>query len=80
MGHVYSRVLVDGTVLYCCNTEVVVGSLAEARFSQLWRGPRWEAWRARMRAGDYLPSCAQCGKLNQNVKIARQLRAYASRP
>jgi MoaA/NifB/PqqE/SkfB family radical SAM enzyme len=75
MGHVYARVLVDGTVLYCCNTEVVVGSLSEARFSELWRGPRWDAWRARMRAGDYLPSCAQCGKLNQNVKISRKLRA-----
>jgi len=77
MGHVYARVLVDGTVLYCCNTEVVVGSLSEARFSELWRGARWDAWRARMRAGDYLPSCAQCGKLNQNVKIARKLRAFA---
>jgi MoaA/NifB/PqqE/SkfB family radical SAM enzyme len=75
MGHVYARVLVDGTVLYCCNTEVVVGSLSEARFSELWRGPRWNGWRARLRAGDYLPSCAQCGKLNQNVKIRRKLAA-----
>jgi len=66
MGYAYSRVLVDGTVLYCCNTEVRVGSLAEARFSELWHGPAWQALRARFRRGDYLPSCAQCGKLNQN--------------
>ena len=75
-GHYYSRVLVDGTVLYCCNTEVVVGSLAGgARFSELWHGAAWNALRARMRAGDYLPSCAQCGKVNQNVKIRARLAA-----
>ncbi len=74
MGYVYARVLVDGTVLFCCNTEVRVGSLAEAPFSTLWRGEAWESLRARMRAGDYLPSCRQCGKVNQNVKLARKLR------
>ncbi|MGE0712177.1 MAG: radical SAM/SPASM domain-containing protein [Planctomycetota bacterium] len=72
MGYVYSRVLVDGTVLYCCNTDVVVGSLREARFSALWRGPAWEALRARLRRGDYFASCDQCGKLNQNVKLAHR--------
>lgn len=71
MGYVYARVLVDGTVLYCCNTDVVVGSLNDAPFSELWRAPRWEAMRARMRAGDYLPSCRQCGKVVQNVKLGR---------
>lgn len=77
MGYVYARVLVDGTVLYCCNTEVRVGSLAEASLSELWRGANWEALRAQMRRGDYLPSCAQCGKLNQNVQIGRQfVKAY----
>lgn len=72
MGYVYARVLVDGTVLYCCNTEVVVGSLGEARFSELWRGRRWNELRDRMRAGDYLPSCRQCGKVVQNVGWARR--------
>lgn len=73
MGYAYARVLVDGTVLYCCNVEVVVGSLADgARFSELWTGPAWEALRARFRRGDYLASCAQCGKLNENVKLARR--------
>jgi MoaA/NifB/PqqE/SkfB family radical SAM enzyme len=70
MGYVYSRILVDGTVLYCCNTDVVVGSLAEASFSELWRGSVWAGLRARLRAGDYFASCDQCGKLNQNVKLA----------
>lgn len=76
MGYVYARVLVDGTVLFCCNTEVVVGNLADARFSELWRAPRWEAMRARMRDGDYLPSCRQCGKVVQNVKLGK---AFAKR-
>lgn len=76
MGYVYARVLVDGTVLYCCNTNVVVGNLADGRFSELWRAPRWEAMRARMRDGDYLPSCRQCGKVVQNVKLGQ---AFAKR-
>lgn len=74
MGYVYARVLVDGTVLFCCNTEVRVGSLQDAPFSTLWRGEAWDALRARMRSGDFLPSCRQCGKVNQNVKLARKLR------
>jgi hypothetical protein len=71
MGHYYARVLVDGTVLYCCNTEVRVGTLASgASFSQLWNGPEWNALRQKMRRGEYFDSCRQCGKLNQNVKLA----------
>jgi MoaA/NifB/PqqE/SkfB family radical SAM enzyme len=81
MGYVYARVLVDGTVLYCCNTEVKVGTLATgARFSDLWRGPAWAALRDRMRRGDYLGSCNQCGKLNQNVKLARRFEDVYGRP
>jgi MoaA/NifB/PqqE/SkfB family radical SAM enzyme len=72
MGFVYARVLVDGTVLFCCNTDVVVGSIREAKFSELWRAPRWNAMRARMRDGDYLPSCRQCGKVVQNVKYGEK--------
>lgn len=72
MGYVYSRVLVDGTVLYCCNTDVRVGSLAGGdRFSALWRGEAWRALRAQLRRGEYLSSCDQCGKFNQNVAIGR---------
>jgi MoaA/NifB/PqqE/SkfB family radical SAM enzyme len=77
MGYVYSRILVDGTVLYCCNVEVRVGSLAEARFSELWDGAAWRGLRERMARGDYLPSCNQCGKVNQNIKIARKLGVLA---
>lgn len=78
MGYAYARVLVDGTVLYCCNTEVVVGSLATgARFADLWRGAAWQAARDRMRRGEYLESCRQCGKVAQNVKLAERFeQAY----
>ena len=65
----------DGTVLYCCNTDVVVGSLADARFADQWRGEAWQALRDRLRGGAYLPSCDQCGKLNQNVNIGRAFAA-----
>lgn len=76
MGHHYARVLVDGTVLYCCNTEVVVGSLRSGTsFGELWHGEAWSALRQRMREGRYLESCRQCGKLNQNVKLGRRFAA-----
>lgn len=78
LGTHYSRVTVDGTVLFCCNTEVVVGQLPPApggrTFSELWRSPSWEGWRQRMREGRYLASCFQCGKLNQNEKLSRRFR------
>jgi MoaA/NifB/PqqE/SkfB family radical SAM enzyme len=76
MGYTYARVLVDGTVLYCCSTEVVVGSLASGkRFSELWDGPAWNGIRARLRRGEYYPGCDQCGKVNQNVKLGKKLAA-----
>jgi MoaA/NifB/PqqE/SkfB family radical SAM enzyme len=75
VGQTYARVLVDGSVLYCCNTEVRVGHLAEAAFSALWNGPRWNELRARLRRGDYFESCNRCGKLNQNVKLRARFTA-----
>lgn len=72
MGYTYARVLVDRTVLYCCNVDVVVGNLAGTTFAALWAGPAWNALRARLRRGDYFASCDQCGKLNQNVKLAQK--------
>lgn len=73
MGYVYTRVTVDEEVLYCCNTEVKVGSLRDAPLSSLWTGDAWQALRDRLRAGDYFPGCARCGKFEQNVKWAERL-------
>lgn len=77
MGYFYSRILVDGTVLYCCNTNVVVGRLEHsgAGFAELWRGPRWQALRDQLRAGRYLEGCERCGKWVENRKIAKKLDA-----
>jgi MoaA/NifB/PqqE/SkfB family radical SAM enzyme len=76
LGFHYSRITVDRTVLYCCNTDVVVGQLDDrAAFSELWRGRAWADLRARMREGRYFDSCRQCGKLNQNVKLSERFRA-----
>ena len=78
LGTHYSRITVDGTVLFCCNTEVLVGHLPphpQGRpFSAWWTSPQWDGWRRRMREGHYLPSCFQCGKLNQNEKLSRRFR------
>ena len=77
MGFVYTRIPVDGEVLYCCNTKVQVGTLAEAPLSALWRGPRWRALRRTLRAGQYFSGCDKCGKFEQNVKWSARLREAA---
>lgn len=75
LGFHYSRITVERTVLYCCNTEVVVGQLDEGvRFSDLWRSERWASLRAHLKAGGFFPGCEQCGKLNQNVKLSARFR------
>ncbi len=75
IGGFYARVTVDGTVLFCCNTEVEVGHLSAMPFSAWWRSGRWAYWRRRMRQGRYLESCFQCGKINQNEKLSARFRA-----
>ena len=74
MGHVYTRITATGDVLYCCNTEVKVGSLADAPFAELWHGDAWNALRARLRRGDYFAGCARCGKFEQNVTWSERVR------
>jgi MoaA/NifB/PqqE/SkfB family radical SAM enzyme len=73
MGYVYTRVTVDEDVLYCCNTEVRVGSLADATFADLWWGERWQALRDALGAGRFLRGCERCGKFEQNTKWAARL-------
>lgn len=75
MGYVYTRVTVDGEVLYCCNTEVKVGDLSERTFAEHWRGERWQALRGQLAGGQYLPGCERCGKFEQNARWAGRLRA-----
>lgn len=76
LGYEYSRVTVDGTVLYCCNTEVVVGRFEQpGDFARLWRGEAWNGLRARLRGGRFFPGCHQCGKLNEVAKLSARFRA-----
>jgi MoaA/NifB/PqqE/SkfB family radical SAM enzyme len=73
-GYVYTRITAELDVLYCCNTAVRVGSLADARFGELWRGDAWQALRDRLRRGDYFAGCERCGKFEQNATWARRIR------
>jgi len=77
MGYVYTRITVDREVLFCCNTQVRVGSLADQRLPQLWYGPAWQQLRDRLRGGHYFPGCDRCGKLEQNVTWSERYRAHA---
>lgn len=75
MGWSYARVTVEGRILFCCAPEIEVGHLDQGSFSEQWFSPRWNAVRERLMRGEYFASCAQCGKLNQNVKIGQQVNA-----
>lgn len=80
MGWTYARVTVEGKILFCCSTEVEVGDLARGKFSEQWFGDVWNETRVRLMQGRYFPGCAQCGKLNQNVKIGRRVLAKLGEP
>lgn len=73
MGFVYTRVDVSGTVLYCCNTEIEVGHLADAPLDALWSGERWQQLRERIARHEWFPGCERCGKYEQNVKWSERL-------
>jgi MoaA/NifB/PqqE/SkfB family radical SAM enzyme len=73
-GFVYTRITASLDVLYCCNTEIKVGSLVGARFGELWRGEAWQALRDRLRRGDYFAGCERCGKFEQNVAWSKRVR------
>ncbi|MFQ3639325.1 MAG: radical SAM protein [Chloracidobacterium sp.] len=75
MGWHYARITVEGELLYCCAATLRVGHLDWGTFSSQWFGAQWEAMRARLMAGQYAEACHQCGKFNQNVKVARKVRA-----
>ncbi len=73
MGFVYTRITVDQEVLYCCNTNVRVGSLQQASLSELWGGARWQKLRESLAAGHFFRGCEACGKFEQNKKWAARL-------
>ncbi|MFM2247884.1 MAG: hypothetical protein RL071_3959 [Pseudomonadota bacterium] len=75
MGYVFTRITVDEDVLYCCNTEIKVGSLRTHSFAALWGGAAWQALRDRLRAGDYPAACDKCGKIEQNLQWGRRFAA-----
>lgn len=70
MGHVFTRITVDGDVLFCCNPAVYVGNLRERPFAELWWGEAWQALRDDLAAKRFKPGCDQCGKIEQNLKWA----------
>lgn len=75
MGFAYSRITVDLEVLYCCNTQVKVGTLRDDSFGALWTGDRWNKLRDTLAAGNYFSGCDKCGKLEQNAKWRERVDA-----
>ena len=75
MGYVYTRIAVDGTVLFCCNTAIEVGHLDDGPLEQQWAGERWQAVRERVQRREFFDGCERCGKFEQNVKWGERVRA-----
>lgn len=74
MGYAYTRITVDLDALYCCNTEVHIGSLHDAPLSTLWFGAAWQAQRDALRQGRYAKGCDRCGKFEQNRAWSERVR------
>lgn len=78
MGFVYTRIAVDGTVLFCCNTHVRVGHLDDGPLDALWAGPEWQGLRDRIARKEWFTGCERCGKYEQNVKWSERVAAAQS--
>jgi hypothetical protein len=75
LGYDYCRITVDGTALFCCNSQAMVGHVQKpGDFSGLWRGPAWNTIRGRVARGRFFPGCDQCGKLDENIRLAGRYR------
>lgn len=74
MGWYYSRITVEGKILFCCSTEIEVGHLSQGKFSIQWYENKWQSTREKLMQGNYYSSCSQCGKLNQNIKIGKKVK------
>jgi MoaA/NifB/PqqE/SkfB family radical SAM enzyme len=45
VGYYFTVVLASGAVMPCCQTQAPLGHVGEASFEEVWRGPRYEAFR-----------------------------------
>lgn len=73
MGFVYTRVAVDGTVYFCCNTAIEAGHLDDGELDALWFGDSWQALRERIARREWFAGCERCGKYEQNVKWSQRV-------
>ncbi|MBC8138557.1 MAG: radical SAM protein [Fibrella sp.] len=78
-GHYYGRIGANGEVRFCCNAnpELRVGSLHENRFAELWQGGTYTRLRAKLHGGGFVSGCEQCGKLDLNRRVWRELQTFA---
>lgn len=73
-GALYTRISVEGRVFFCC-APIEAGHLQEGSFEEVWRSPRYQALRERLRRQQLFPACARCGKHDMNFAAAQELAA-----
>lgn len=71
-GYLYSRISVDGRIFFCC-AHIEAGRVQEGPFEQVWRSPRYQALRERLRRNETFPACARCGKHDMNFAAEQEL-------
>lgn len=73
-GFLYTRISVEGRVFFCC-APIEAGHVDEGPFEQVWRSPRYQALRERVRRNELFPACARCGKHDMNFAAEQELSA-----
>ncbi len=86
IGHEYSLVLGDGSVMFCCQCSRPLGNLHQDRFQQIWKSEAYREARRLARelptAKKSLPECecfTACSHVAVNVEVYRKLHGERAR-
>lgn len=71
-GYLYSRVHVDGRVLFCC-APIEAGHVKDGALDEVWRSERYASLRERLHEKRWFEDCARCGKHDMNFSAAKEL-------
>ena len=71
-GYFYSRITIDGDVLFCCKN-FKMGNLNESTFKEIWSNEIYQKFRKNMFQKKFLPLCKSCGNLSLNTKVGKMI-------
>jgi len=80
IGWIHSKIKTDGTVVPCSDCDLVLGSLGEAGFAEIWNGASYRQFRRQTRTRAGLSAlagpcdCGFCCHLENNTRVHRFAR------